>query len=182
MQALKTHLSASQDKLPQNFTIDDYETNIILESETEKLGKQFTIDLDKHKLNVTLIPFTNAYAIMQRVNKILLGIDEILKNRGFLMLSGTYAICVLAQQLAIPVIVYLEHINQLKIMHLIKQHLMNLYLHQQQIQILLLIKQITFDYVPPDYISLYITNQGQYTPQSIYQLFSDFYDVQDEDI
>lgn len=53
--------------------------------------------MGKHQLNVTLTPFTNAYAIMQRVNKILLGVDAILKNGGLLMHPGTYAICVLAK-------------------------------------------------------------------------------------
>lgn len=42
---------------------------------------------------------------MQRVNKILLGVDAILKNGGLLMHPGTYAICVLAKQFAVPVIV-----------------------------------------------------------------------------
>ncbi|CAD8174445.1 unnamed protein product [Paramecium pentaurelia] len=41
---------------------------------------------------------------------------------------------------------------------------------------------IIFDYVPPECISLYITNQGQYTPQSIYQLFYDLYNDKDEEI
>ena len=35
----------------------------------------------------------------------MLGVDAILKNGGLLMHPGTYAICVLAKQFAVPVIV-----------------------------------------------------------------------------
>ena len=32
-----------------------------------------------------------------------------------------------------------------------------------------------YDYVPPEMISLYITNQGGYTPKYIYSIFTEFY-------
>ncbi|CAD8083362.1 unnamed protein product [Paramecium primaurelia] len=166
-------------KKTRNFEI------IVLESETENLGKQFATDLGKHNLNVTLTPFTNAYAIMQRVNKTLLGVDAILKNGGLLMHPGTYAICVLAKQFAVPVIV-LSGAHKLTPKYAFDQTTFNQLVSPLKINPNSTIDQmsigITFDYVPPEYISLYITNQGQYTPQSIYQLFSDFYNVKDEDI
>ncbi|CAD8112837.1 unnamed protein product [Paramecium sonneborni] len=166
-------------KKTRNFEI------IVLESETETLGKQFATDLGKHQLNVTLTPFTNAYAIMQRVNKTLLGVDAILKNGGLLMHPGTYAICVLAKQFAVPVIV-LSGAHKLTPKYAFDQTTFNELVSPLKINSNSSVDQmsigITFDYVPPEYISLYITNQGQYTPQSIYQLFSDFYDVKDEDI
>lgn len=44
-----------------------------------------------------------------------------------------------------------------------------------------------YDYVPPELISLYITNNGGYTPKYIYRIFSEIYsqedifDLEDED-
>lgn len=32
-----------------------------------------------------------------------------------------------------------------------------------------------YDYVPPELVSLFITNIGGYTPKYIYRIFSDFY-------
>jgi translation initiation factor eIF-2B subunit beta len=41
---------------------------------------------------------------MQRVNKLVLGVDAILKNGGLLMHPGTYLLCLAAHQFSIPVI------------------------------------------------------------------------------
>lgn len=77
---------------------------IVIESETEELGKKCAEQL-KGSLSVTLLPFTNSFAVMQRVNKVLLGVDAILKNGGLLMHPGTYALCVAAKQFSVPTIV-----------------------------------------------------------------------------
>lgn len=37
-----------------------------------------------------------------------------------------------------------------------------------------------FDYVPPEFISLYVTNQGGFTPNYIYRQFSDNYSREDK--
>ena len=36
-----------------------------------------------------------------------------------------------------------------------------------------------FDYVPPELVSLYITNLGGQTPQYIYRIFTEFYSQED---
>ena len=36
-----------------------------------------------------------------------------------------------------------------------------------------------YDYVPPELISLYITNLGGYTPKYIYRVFADMYSQED---
>lgn len=36
-----------------------------------------------------------------------------------------------------------------------------------------------YDYVPPELVSLYITNLGGQTPQYIYRVFSEFYSQDD---
>ena len=44
-----------------------------------------------------------------------------------------------------------------------------------------------YDYVPPELVSLYITNLGGYTPKYIYRIFTEFYaqddiyDLEEED-
>jgi len=37
-----------------------------------------------------------------------------------------------------------------------------------------------FDYVPPEFISLFITNQGGFTPNYIYRQFSDQYSKEEK--
>ena len=37
-----------------------------------------------------------------------------------------------------------------------------------------------FDYVPPDLISLYLTNQGGFTPNYIYRQFTDNYSKEEK--
>jgi translation initiation factor eIF-2B subunit beta len=37
-----------------------------------------------------------------------------------------------------------------------------------------------FDYVPPEYLSLYITNQGGFTPTYVYRQFSDNYSKEEK--
>jgi translation initiation factor eIF-2B subunit beta len=36
-----------------------------------------------------------------------------------------------------------------------------------------------YDYVPPELVSLYITNQGGQTPKYIYRIFTEFYSQED---
>jgi len=36
-----------------------------------------------------------------------------------------------------------------------------------------------YDYVPPELVSLYITNHGGYSPKYIYRIFSEFYSQED---
>ena len=38
-----------------------------------------------------------------------------------------------------------------------------------------------YDYVPPELVTLYITNEGSHTPMYIYRLFSDMYSHEDDE-
>ena len=51
-----------------------------------------------------MIPFTNAFVLMSKANKLVLGVDAVFKNGGLLMHPGTFMLCQAANLFSIPVI------------------------------------------------------------------------------
>ncbi|KAM3143724.1 hypothetical protein pb186bvf_004220 [Paramecium bursaria] len=109
--------------------------------------------------NATMTPFSNAFAIMQRVNKILIGVDAILKDGGILAFPGAYAISVAAKQFSVPVII-LSTTQKLTPKYAFDQNTYNKLLspleivnHEHYIPEVSYIG-ITYDYIPKEYDSI----------------------------
>ena len=154
--------------------------------------------LDGHKLvavlskacpniTVTLIPDSAIYAIMCRVNKVLLSSLAVVADGGAICNSGCSMVATAAKEFNIPVVClsasYMltplfahtqdQLLSQLKSPAEICEY--NAEMNLDKVEVIIPI----FDYLPPSLISIYVTNNGSHQPSYIYRLLSESYDPQD---
>ncbi|CAB52277.1 translation initiation factor eIF2B beta subunit [Schizosaccharomyces pombe] len=137
-------------------------------------------------IDTTVISDATIFAIMSRVNKVILGTHAILGNGGLVTYSGAQLVAQAARHHATPVVVCsgiyklspvypydLESIIQLsspdKIMSFNEGDLIS------RAEIL----NPYYDYIPPDLVDLFITNLGGYPPSYLYRIMNDTYDASD---
>ena len=144
--------------------------------------------LKKNNIDVTVIQDSAVYAIMPKVNKIIIGTRAIMANGGLVTYNGVYNLCLCAQIFSVPVVV-VGGTFKLTPMFPFNHETFNDFLSPDSILSNKLeykgdisnIKFNTpaFDYVPPEMITIYITNQGSQNPAYIYRLFSELYSQED---
>ena len=144
--------------------------------------------LKKNNIDVTVIQDSAVYAIMSKVNKIIIGTRAIMANGGLVTYNGVYNLCLCAQMFSVPVVV-VGATFKLTPMFPFNYETFNDFLSPDSILSNKLeykgdisnIKFHTpaFDYVPPEMITIYITNQGSQNPAYIYRLFSELYSQED---
>ena len=144
--------------------------------------------LKKNNIDVTVIQDSAVYAIMSKVNKIIIGTRAIMANGGLVTYNGVYNLCLCAQIFSVPVVV-VGGTFKLTPMFPFNHETFNDFLSPDSILSNKLeykgdisnIKFNTpaFDYVPPEMITIYITNQGSQNPAYIYRLFSELYSQED---
>ena len=139
------------------------------------------------KINTTIIEDDDIYDIMSKMNKVkvLIGARAILVNGGLITYGGAYNICLAANMFSIPVIIA-GGSTKLTPMHAFKHDLYNEFLSPDKIFgknvkyegdiSSLQFNNPSFDYVPPNLITMYATNYGIINPIYLYRLFADMYD------
>ena len=145
------------------------------------------------KINTTIIEDDDIYDIMSKMNKVkvLIGARAILVNGGLITYGGAYNICLAANMFSIPVIIA-GGSTKLTPMHAFKHDLYNEFLSPDKIFgknvkyegdiSSLQFNNPSFDYVPPNLITMYATNYGIINPIYLYRLFADMYDQEDYEI
>ena len=145
------------------------------------------------KINTTIIEDDDVYDIMSKMNKVkvLIGARAILVNGGLITYGGAYNICLAANMFSIPVIIA-GGSTKLTPMHAFKHDLYNEFLSPDKIFgknvkyegdiSSLQFNNPSFDYVPPNLITMYATNYGIINPIYLYRLFADMYDQEDYEI
>ena len=131
---------------------------------------------------------------MSRVDKVIISTHAIMANGGLVTYSGAYVIALAAQEHSVPVYVIgasykmtpLYPFDFLTYNELLSpEEIFRLEEHDRKENIEIILP--AFDYVPPDLVSLYITNLGGQTPKYIYRVFTelysqdDIYDLEDGD-
>lgn len=117
---------------------------------------------------------------MSRVDKVIISANAIMANGGLIASAGAFQICLAAREHSIPVIVVsamykltpLYPFDPMKLNELLAPSTI---LQPEEGDCLDNIEAIVpaYDYVPPEFISLFLTNQGGFTPNYIYRQFSD---------
>ena len=158
----------------------------VVESAPLFRGHLMVKSLSEAGIPTILIPDSSVYAMMSRVNKVIIGTQLIMANGGLKTFSGAYGVCLAANVHSVPVLVVCglyklspfypfdhDNFNDMMSPSLIIQQPS---LGQED---LLTVYVPTYDYVPPELISLYITNEGGYNPFYIYRLLSEHYSQED---
>lgn len=173
-------------KAAENRTIEV----IVVECAPECKGHQLADSLGKAKIQTTAIPDSAIFAMMSRVNKVIIGTHSVLANGGLRAVCGAYSLALAAKHFSVPVIVLAPSYK------LTPVHLSNY--EQADFNILGNTEAVipysmpaarfakaynpTFDYVPPELVTLFITNTGGNAPSYVYRLLSELYHPDDNEL
>ncbi|KAI9835826.1 MAG: GCD complex subunit gcd7 [Sclerophora amabilis] len=137
-------------------------------------------------ITVILIPDSGVFALMSRVNKVILGTHAVLANGGLVAAAGAKTIAKAAQMHKTPVVIVsgvyklspvypfdfeglIEYGDASKIFKYEDGDLV------QKVDV----ENPLFDYVPAELVDLYITNLGGHAPSYLYRIVSDHYRTED---
>ncbi|ONK75089.1 uncharacterized protein A4U43_C03F13200 [Asparagus officinalis] len=147
-------------------------------------------------LQTTVIPDSAVFAMISRVNMVIVGAHAIMANGGVMAPVGINMVALAAKRHAVPFVVVAG-----------SHKLCPLYPHNPEVLLndlkspselldfgefsdcmdfgsiggssRLHVVNPTFDYVPPKLVSLFITDTGGHSPSYIYRLISDYYSADD---
>jgi translation initiation factor eIF-2B subunit beta len=142
--------------------------------------------LNKKGIITTIVPDSSVAAIMSKINKVIIGTRAIMANGGLISYNGVYNVCLAASKFNIPVIV-VGGTFKLTPMYPFTHETFNELLSPDKVFKLKNDENISnikfyvpaYDYVPPQLITTYVTNNGNQNPSYIYRLFNELYSQED---
>ncbi|KAJ5160524.1 translation initiation factor eIF-2B subunit beta [Penicillium canariense] len=137
-------------------------------------------------ITVILIPDSAVFALMSRVNKVILGTHSVLANGGLVAAAGTRVIARAAKVHQTPVVVVsgvykLSPVYPFDFDSLIEYGDASKVLPYEDGDLVdqIDVQNPIYDYVPAELVDLYITNLGGHAPSYLYRIVSDHYRKED---
>lgn len=162
---------------------------VVAESAPSLAGQEMAKSLAAAGIETTVISDSAVYAIMARVNQVLLPCRAMIANGGLIAPCGGHMAALAAKELSVPVVcvtglfklspVYRhdqDAFNDLKSPSALIPYAEAAAL--EQVDIL----NPAYDYIPPELVDLYITNTGGYQTSYVYRLMGELYDARDQSI
>lgn len=126
------------------------------------------VNLAKAKIKTTLISDVAIFAMMSRVNKVIIGTHTVMANGGLRAISGAHTVAQAAKHYSVPVMVLLPLYKLAPLYHCSDKH-NSFNCHVSPMHGVIdganapLLERIhaynpVFDYVPPDLVTLFISN------------------------
>lgn len=161
---------------------------IVVESGPLYSGQETANVLSASNIETTLITDSAIFAIMARVNKVIVGTHAVMANGGLIAPTGTYLLAQAAKYHSVPFVVC-TGLYKLSPLYAHDQDTFNELRSPSEILpfeetkgLGAEIKNPSWDYVPPQLVSLFITNKGGCNPSYIYRLVADYYHPEDKDL
>jgi translation initiation factor eIF-2B subunit beta len=159
---------------------------ICVESSPSYRGHDLAISLSKLGIDTILIPDSAVFAMMARVNKVILGTHAVMANGGLIAPSGTHMIAVAAKHHKVPFVVC-TGLYKLCPLYSFDQDTFNetkspssiLKFEEAETLEKIHVQNPSYDYIPAELISIYITNIGGHNPSYIYRLLAEYYNPSD---
>jgi translation initiation factor eIF-2B subunit beta len=149
-------------------------------------GQIMAINLAKEGINVTVISDSAIYAIMSRVNKVILGTHAITSNGGLIAPCVSHLMAMAAKEHKVPVVICAGFYKLSPLYRVDEDDFSNLMSPNQVLNYAdghfiscVNIQHPVFAYIAPDYVSLFITNLGNIPTSYIYYHLSEFYHPDD---
>ncbi|KAH9928477.1 eukaryotic translation initiation factor 2B beta subunit [Epithele typhae] len=165
-------------------------TAIVAETAPSYQGHDMARALSAAGISTYLVPDSSIYAILSRVNKLILGAHAILANGGMVTIAGSLLAATAARAHSTPVVVCA---GQFKL-----TPLWNLYHDYGALDFAdpsavlgfeegKLVERVDvvnpyYDYVGPELVDVFITNDGDHPPSSVYRLIKETYDDEDHEL
>ncbi|XP_033324941.2 eukaryotic translation initiation factor 2B subunit beta [Megalopta genalis] len=155
-------------------------------------GHEMAVNLAKAKIKTTLISDVAIFAMMSRVNKVIIGTHTVMANGGLRAISGSHTVAQAAKHYSVPVMVLLP-LYKLCPLYLCSHEQDGFNKHVSPMKGVInganaqLLERIhiynpVFDYVPPELVTLFISNTGGNAPSYVYRLLSELYHPDDYDL
>lgn len=154
-------------------------------------GQRLAKNLASARIQTTLIPDSAIFAVMSRVNKVIIGTHTILANGGLKAITGTNLVALASKHYSVPLIVCAS-MHKLSPKHCSStdnQAFSQFASPQESLcgaDGVILSRLHTynpiFEYVPPELVTLFISNMGGHAPSYVYRLLSELYHPDDYDI
>ncbi|GJJ71732.1 translation initiation factor eIF-2B subunit beta [Entomortierella parvispora] len=159
---------------------------LVAESAPSYSGQEMAVELSKAGIETTVIPDSAVFAVMSRVNKVILGTHAVLANGGLVAISGTHMMAAAAKHHSIPVVVC-TGLYKLSPLYPYDEDSFNVTFNPDSVLGFEegdLIEKVTvtnpyYDYVSPELVNLFLTNQGGHPPSYLYRLIVENYDPND---
>ncbi|CAG5126391.1 unnamed protein product [Candidula unifasciata] len=154
-------------------------------------GHEMAKNLAMAKINTTLITECQIGTIMPRVNKVIIGTHSFMANGGLKAATGANITAVLAKEHNKHVIVCSSLYKLSPLFHTTPKHAsFNKFaspaelLDYEDAELLSKVEVIApiFDYVPPELISMVVSNNGAQSVSYVYRLVKDFYHPDDVEL
>jgi len=160
---------------------------IVAESAPYYGGQEMAARLAEKGIDVTVIADAAAFALMPRVDKVFLPTHAVMANGGLIAPSGGHMLALAAQEHSVPVVCItglfklcplyphnLDAFNELRS----PDAVLDFKAHQAVPNAEVL--NPAYDYIPPEMLDLYITNNtttttGGHQPSYIYRLLAEYY-------
>lgn len=162
---------------------------IVAESGPEYKGQDMAMQLAKSGINTTVITDSAVFAMMKHVNKVIIGTHAVMANGGLLAHTGAHNIAVAAKYHSVSVVCVCA-LHKLCPLYSFDQDTFNE--HKNPCEILnydndefvakVDVMNPGFDYIPPDLVTLLITNFGGHSPTYIYRLLAEYYNPEDYEL
>ncbi|RQM10923.1 hypothetical protein B5M09_002477 [Aphanomyces astaci] len=150
---------------------------IVVESAPLLHGQASAHRLAESGIDTTLIPDSAVFALMARVNKVVIPAVAVVANGGLIAESGIQNIALAAKKFCVPVVcvagLFKVHLDS-------STSLCPLFPHDVDVlnELIDVLNPVN-DYVPPEFVTIFITNTGAYQPSYIYRLLTEYYSPQD---
>merc|ERR1712137_143740 len=163
---------------------------VIAESAPSYKGKLTAKELAEAGIDSTLIADSAIFCMMSRVNKVIVGTNAVLANGGLLALSGGRMLAEAAKYYSVPFVVISgmyklspvypsgkDFINDMSSPgHIVSfTDVDSIEIDSREVDVL----NPVLDYIPPELVSLYLTNYGVHNPSYIYRMLAEYYSLQD---
>ncbi|KAI9357010.1 hypothetical protein DFJ73DRAFT_821828 [Zopfochytrium polystomum] len=159
---------------------------IVAETAPSYAGQEMALSLSQAGIDTTLISDSAIFAVMSRVNKVILGAHSVLANGGLLAISGSQVVAAAAKHHSAPVVV-LSELYKLSTVYPFDVDEFNLQLSPESVYNFedgdvidkVDVLNPSFDIVSPNLISLFITNIGAHPPSFVSRVLSETYHLGD---
>uniref|UniRef100_A0A1A8GWR4 Translation initiation factor eIF2B subunit beta n=1 Tax=Nothobranchius korthausae TaxID=1143690 RepID=A0A1A8GWR4_9TELE len=152
-------------------------------------GHEMATSLSKAGIETTVIADAAIFAVMSRVNKVIIGTQTVLANGGLRAVNGTHTLALAAKHHSTPLIVCApmfklspQFPNEEDTFHKFVSPHEVLPFTEGEILSKVNVHCPVFDYVPPELITLFISNIGGHAPSYIYRLMSELYHPEDHEL
>lgn len=154
-------------------------------------GHTLAKSLAESGIQTVLIQDAAIFAIMSRVNKVIIGTHSVMANGGLKAPCGAHTLALAAKYHSVPFVVlapmfkltprYVSSTDQEGFNHMMSPEAVMSFSDDSVLSNVEVINP-AFDYVPPDLVTLLVSNVGGNAPSYVYRLLSELYHRDDYDL